>query len=314
MQEFPDDVVLQAVEETAVEAARAAGDLIASRFGGPMEVMQKAEREGVDVVTDVDKESQRLIVSLIEKRFPSHMVLGEEDPPDEEPPAPDFVWAVDPIDGTKNYINGSAVHAVSIGVLYRGEAVAGAIWTPWPGEKGSVLAHARRAHGTWVDGKRIHVSAAGGTRADGEDGVPRPGLLAAVPGGLASGYKIKKPLRGNLGEVRVTGSTCYEMFMVATGSMQYALSGWANVWDFAAGLAIVQEAGGVTMTLDGGGWRPFTGWGGMFNGDAETSRRLRRWKGPVLSAAPATARFLSENLVPRRPGPFRRAWRSVTRR
>ena len=64
----PDDVTLQAAEELAVRAASEAGQFVKERFGGPMEVMQKAEREGVDIVTDVDKASQKLILGMIEER------------------------------------------------------------------------------------------------------------------------------------------------------------------------------------------------------------------------------------------------------
>ena len=305
---IPDDATLQAVEETAVLAARKAGEFVAERFGGPLEVMQKAVREGVDIVTDADKAAQELIVSIIHDKFPDHMVLGEEDPPDTEPPAPDFIWAVDPIDGTKNFVNGSPVHAVSVGVLYRGAAVAGAIWTPWPSAAGFTIAHARSGNGAWMNGAKLDVSTADGD----SDGVPNAGRLTAIPGGLNWTYDIKKPLRGNLGEVRITGSVCYEMLMVATGSMQYAISGFANVWDYAAGIAIVREAGGITLTpQSSSNWRGLSGWSDLFNGDAETSKRLRAWKGPVLSGPPALARFVASNLGLKQPGLLKRVWKSV---
>ena len=303
----PDDATLRAIEETAVHAATEAGKFVAERFGGPMEVMQKAQREGVDIVTDVDKASQQLIAGIIEKQFPEHMVLGEEDPPkpEDELPAKDFVWAIDPIDGTKNFVNGSTMHAVSVGVLYKGEPVVGALWTPWPGEKGYTLTHARTGGGAWMEDQRLRITL------DGDDPKPKPGRLAAIPGSFGM-YEQKKPLRGNTGETRITGSTCYEMLMVATGSMQYALSGFANVWDYASGLIIIREAGGMCMTATREGWQEFTGWGHMFNGDAETSRRIRGWKGAVLSSTPPMARFISENLSIRRPNLFQRAWKSVT--
>ncbi len=96
-----------------------------------------------------------------------------------------------------------------------------------------------------------------------------------------------------------------------TGSMQYALSGWANVWDYAAGIIIVREAGGTTMTPTAEGWRDMTGWSDLYAADTEASKRFRSWKGPVLSSTLETARFISANLVPRRPGLLQRAWRSV---
>lgn len=300
------DVTLQAAEELAVRAALDAGRFITERFGGPMEVMQKAEREGVDIVTDVDKASQKLIVSLIEERFPDHQILGEEDPPEDEPPAKDFMWAVDPIDGTKNFVNGSTIHAVSVGLLYKGVPVVGAIWTPWPGDQGYALIHARSGKGTWLNDERVSLDVGKG------DGVPEAGRLAAVPGSMRGSYDVKKPLQGNLGEIRMTGSTCYELMMVATGSMQYALNGYSSVWDYAAGLVIVREAGGISMAPTPDGWREMNGWGDLYSSDVETSKRMRAWKGSVLSSTPKTASFVSANLAPRRTSLLKRAWRSVS--
>ncbi len=302
----PDDVILQAAEELAVRATLEAGRFITERFGGPMEVMQKADREGVDIVTDVDKASQKLIVEMIEERFPDHQILGEEDPPDEEPPAADFIWAIDPIDGTKNFVNGSTIHAVSVGLLHRGVSVAGAIWTPWPSEKGFAQVHARAGHGTWLDGERIEL------KASKNGGVPEAGRLAAVPGGLRSAFDVKRPLQGNLGELRMTGSTCYELMMAATGSMQYSLNGYSSVWDYAAGLIIVREAGGISLAPGPEGWSEMSGWSGLFTADVETSKRLRSWKGAVLSGEPEIARFVASNLAIRKPGLFKRAWKSVS--
>lgn len=298
-------MTLQAAEELAVRAALDAGRFISERFGGPMEVMQKAEREGVDIVTDVDKASQKLIVSMIEERFPDHQILGEEDPPEDEPPAKDFMWAIDPIDGTKNFVNGSTIHAVSVGLLHRGVPVVGAIWTPWPGEKGYALIHARSGNGTWLNNERVSVSEAM------SNGVPVAGRLAAIPGSLRGSFDIRKPLQGNLGEVRMTGSTCYELMMVATGSMQYALNGYSHVWDYAAGLIIIKEAGGISLTPSGDGWRTISGWQELFATNVESSKRMRSWKGTVLSSTPATANFVSANLAPRRAGLLKRAWRNV---
>lgn len=270
-----------------------------------MEVMQKADREGVDIVTDVDKASQKLIVEMIEEQFPEHQILGEEDPPDEEPPAKEFMWAIDPIDGTKNFVNGSAIHAVSVALLYRGLPVAGAIWTPWPGDKGYALVHARSGSGTWLNGERVTLVEKK------SDGVPEAGRLAAMPGSLRSSFEIKKPLQSNFGELRMTGSTCYEMMMVATGSMQYALNGFSSVWDYAAGLIIVREAGGISMIPSETGWREISGWRDLYTADVATSQRMRSWKGSILSSTPAIATFVSSNLAPRKNSLFKRAWRTV---
>ena len=121
-----DAELLQRLERAAVEMAGKAGSMVMGRFGGALEVGSKDEA-GRDLVTDVDRASQRLIQESVADKFPDHMLLGEEEPPEEESPAPDFVWAVDPIDGTINFVNGLPPWAVSIGVLHRGQPVAGAV-------------------------------------------------------------------------------------------------------------------------------------------------------------------------------------------
>ena len=107
------------------------------------------------------------------------MVLGEEDDNENEPPATDFVWAVDPVDGTTNYVNGMPVHAVSVAVLYRGAPVAAAVWVPWPSRSGSCLFHAYRDGGAWRDNERINVRPAA------DNGQPVAGRLVGVPFGMS---------------------------------------------------------------------------------------------------------------------------------
>ena len=140
----PGPELLIALHETACAAAKNAGVMVAERFGGPLEVESKVDKT---LVTDVDKASQQVITETITARFPDHMVLGEEDEHDNEPPATDFVWAVDPVDGTTNYVNGMPVHAVSVAVLYRGAPVAAAVWVPGRRKAGSAFSTGTVAEG-----------------------------------------------------------------------------------------------------------------------------------------------------------------------
>ncbi len=299
-----DKSLLEPIENAAIDAARQAGALVASRFGGILEVSSKGKEPGKELVSDVDRASQRLIKSLTVDRFPGHMLLGEEDPPETEPPAADFIWAVDPIDGTTNFVNGLPLHAVSIGVLYKGAPVVGAIWVPWPsnGSSGAVI-HGRLGGGSWFsDGpaatrppRRLAISDAEGAPA------PRTGRLSAIPGGLRYAYHVGRDLRRNIGEPRVSGSTAYETAMVATGVVQFALSGGGSrVWDYAATSLVVKEAGGDVFALNSAHrWARFDGWLPFAN-DTATSVRLRKWSGPMLMSTPRRAAFLVDNLRPRR--------------
>ena len=293
--------LLEKLEQTAIDSARAAGELVIERFRGPLDVMQKAPQEGVDLVTDVDKASQAIIEGIIAERFPEHSILGEEDAPEEAPPVNEFLWAVDPIDGTKNFVNGTPLHVVCVSAMYRGVPVVGAIWMPWPTKNGSVMVHARLGAGAFIDDKPLQIDL------EDRDGAPRAGRLVSLPAKFSRRYKTLPPLRDNLGEVRVIGSTGYEMCLVAINSLQYAVSGPAHVWDFAAGILIVKEAGGVALTSDyQGRFHEFAGWPEDYANDSATNRRLRNWMGPIVAASPKTADFIKTNLRMRSPSMLRK--------
>ena len=304
---------LEQIERSVIHATREAGRLVASRFEGILEVSSKGEKPGKDLVTDVDRASQELIAGIMADSFPSHMLLGEEDPPDEEPAAADWIWAVDPVDGTTNFVNSSVVHAVSVAALFRGVPMAAAIWVPWPNPDGFLLMHARAGNGTHMVGSnqnvRVHPAS--------DSGAPVAGVLSARPGWLRRMFDVRKPLEGNFGEVRHGGSACYEQFMVAKGSMQYSITGRAHTWDFAAGTLLVREAGGKVLALNSNRkFEEFWGWGDDYANDPATYSRLRKWGGLLLLGAPATVDFVAANLKPRKPKFFGLAGRvrSVARR
>jgi len=289
--------VLEHVEESVIRAAREAGAMVASRFGGILEIFQKGDKPGKDLVTDVDKSSQRLIADIMAETCPGHMLLGEEDPPDEEPPAADWLWVVDPIDGTTNFVNSSLIHAVSVAALYRGVPVAAAMWIPWSNEDRNLLMHARLGNGTWIGDSKMSV------HSPSESGAPVAGVHSAVPRWFSRAFDVQKPLEGHLGEIRDGGSSCYEQFMVARGSMQYSITGFAFTWDFAAGTLLTREAGAKVLTLDSNRmFTEFEGWGRDYANDSATYGRIRKWKGLVLSGAPETVDFIAENLRPKRAG------------
>ena len=124
-------------------------------------------------MTSVDKASQEYLSSEIAKRFPGHGILGEEGANDAESdtPAPDFVWALDPLDGTTNFLNGLPLYASSIGVIHRGVPVAGALFIPWPNSRGGFVLHSqpgarvlcRRGAGIGVPGRGAGEQPAGGS-------------------------------------------------------------------------------------------------------------------------------------------------------
>ena len=298
--------LLIALHDTACVAANNAGSMVAARFGGHLEVSTKVDST---LVTDVDKASQRTIAETISAQFPDHMVLGEEDENENEPPATDFVWAVDPVDGTTNYVNGMPVHAVSVAALYRGAPVAAAVWVPWPSRRGSCLFHAYRDGGAWRDNERLQVRPAA------ENGLPVAGRLVGVPFGMSYMYKLGRPLLSARGDPRTFGCAAFEVCMAAAGMMQCSVTGPAKVWDFAAGSLLVTEAGGSVLALnERGDWAPLTGWGAPYARDAATSRRMRAWHGAIICGPDETVSFVAANLKPRRSPLHRRLIRRFRRK
>jgi len=298
--DYPDDSTLAAIEGHAVRMARSAGRTLMGYFGSPLDVDFKDEAES-DPVTNVDREAQGDMVRAISEAYPEHGIVGEEDEEAGEGIAPDYVWVLDPLDGTKNFMNGLPVFASSIGVLYRGAPVAGAVFIPWPGEAEGVVLHARRGGGTYAGGERIIVS---------DDPAPVPARLSTLPESFRSAFRFGAPMQGRTGEIRFTGSTVYELAMAARGVVQYAFTGAPHLWDAAAGSVLVAEAGGLVMTgehrrsriplvASSMEWSElesfFPGWDG-----GVTLDRMRHWRGPMLCGSPRITRHVARNLRPRR--------------
>ncbi len=153
-----DDKLAGDIAAAAEEMARGAGDILLGHFGRSITVEYKDEAER-DPVTSVDKASQEFLASEIAKRFPSHGILGEEgaDEAEAETRAPDFIWALDPLDGTTNFLNGLPLYASSIGVMHRGVPIAGALFIPWPNSRGGFVLHCQRGHGCFADGEPVSV-------------------------------------------------------------------------------------------------------------------------------------------------------------
>ncbi len=291
------------MEEAAVkEAARAfvaeAGRYVAAQYaalaaargdrpGVPpsVEVAYK-DAGGTDPVTAVDRAVEARLAAYVAERFPGHAVLGEEEGAE---PAGDaeWVWVVDPVDGTRNFVAGLPLFAVSVGVLRRGRPVVGAVALP---AEGSVL-HARRGGGAWRDGQPARVAAADALT---------PRLVGARGPDFREAFRADPALDPRLGEARWLGSTAYELAAVASGTLGYAAIGDVALWDCAGGVVLVAEAGGAVATsagpddAAGGGWAPLE----RFRAEDAAAGALRAWHGPLLAGPPAAVATLARHLTP----------------
>jgi myo-inositol-1(or 4)-monophosphatase len=224
----------------AEASAREAGDRLLRSFGGDV----KLERKGRDsVVTFLDLETERLIAERIRARYPEHTIIGEEDTPGER--AGECSWAVDPIDGTRNFAAGIPLWAVSVAALERGTPVAAAIYLPVTGE----MFRAARGAGAWLGSSRLRVRptqrlAEAVVMTDLLSGGFPEGLPGAVLGGLISASR----------RTRMLGSVCCALCYVASGRVELYYRPEVNLWDVAAGVLLVREAGGEVRSFEGEEW------------------------------------------------------------
>lgn len=228
---------------TAAAAAREAGAILLEEFRHPQKIEYKGE---VDIVTQADLRSERLITARLREAFPEYSILGEE-MGEQARAGARYCWCVDPLDGTTNFAHGFPVFAVSIGLLEDGEPVAGAVFNPVADE----LFTALRGGGAWLNDRPIHVSAT-------------PDLAVSLLGtGFPSHKRSQNPnirfyweftLRSH--GVRRAGSAALDLCSVACGRFDAFWEFGLKPWDTAAGILLVREAGGQTSDFAGRPYRP----------------------------------------------------------
>ncbi len=285
--------LVQEIADAAVQLARGAGEILTSHFGRQLTIEYKDEAK-TDPVTSADKSCQEYLTSEIIKRFPEHGVLGEEgsDEADSDTPSPDFLWVLDPLDGTTNFLNGFPVYASSIGVLYRGRPLVGALFIPWPKPEGGFVLHCRQGGGCFADDEPVSVY---------ESDEPGSNRLVGLPGSFLQMAKFSSNLPGHAGEMRTTGSIAYELAMTACGVMQYSIIGAPRLWDVAGGSLAVMEAKGAVMTRFRGEkrWHPLESLVPNWEAKPPSLQELRNWVAPLVAGNRKVSPLIAENIRPR---------------
>ena len=223
----------------ARETAYDAGGILHKSFYHKHQVHLKGR---VDLVTEADLKSEKYIKRQIERNFPAHSILAEEAGLTDK--RTDFVWIIDPLDGTTNYAHGYPAYCVSIGLEVAGEMAVGAVYNPVLDE----MFYARSGGGAYLNRRRIKVSA-------------EKKLAASL---LATGfpYDIAETKIDNLGNfgrmykisrgIRRGGSAALDLCYLACGRFDGFWELKLHPWDTAAALVIVREAGGRVTAIDDG--------------------------------------------------------------
>ena len=243
---LPDDATLKELSEASVSLARGAGKVLLRYRPGSTHVDFKGKGD-TDPVTEADLRVEEYLRDRIGRDFTGHAIVAEES---EESPAAhdaDYVWAIDPVDGTANFAAGVPFFAVSIGLLHRGRPVVSSMYLPNTLAGDGVLT-ARAGGGAYDENGPLTALT---------DAAPKPSGLVGLPSGFARAFSVSGQPGWGLGEPRIMGSIACELALVARGVLQYSLLTAPRVWDVAAGVLLVQEAGGDVLVWRDGAWRPF---------------------------------------------------------
>jgi myo-inositol-1(or 4)-monophosphatase len=232
--------------ETCELAARAGAEELLAWRGR----FQAREKAPADLVTDADLASQAAIRNVVASQFPHHLFVGEEKTSQIEVGHDDFVWLVDPLDGTTNYIHGYPCYAVSIAVVQGTELIAGVIFDPLADEFYS----AEQGSGAFCNGKRLETSR---VKSIGEAlvAVSLPPRVGPDSPDLADLVRAIQESQA----VRRSGSAALNLAYVAHGRLDAFWATKIQPWDVAAGVLLVREAGGVVTSRGGNAfdvWNP----------------------------------------------------------
>jgi myo-inositol-1(or 4)-monophosphatase len=216
--------------DAAIEAARAAGELLRSHFGKPLTVNSTTAH---DIKLEIDVLAQNLITEMLLKRFPEHALFGEEGLVGDQSSA--HQWVVDPLDGTVNYFYGLPHFCVSIALRFQREIIVGVIYDPIREE----LWTAQKGQPPTLNGNEIHVSA----RADLAEAVVSVGL-SKTAATIDAGVPVLQEMVHRARKCRLLGSAALDLAYIATGRLDLFIEQGISLWDIAAGWILVEGAGG----------------------------------------------------------------------
>ncbi len=223
--------------EVAIQAALEAGKVLEKYF--ETEIL-KEYKEDKSIVTKADKEAEELIKKIILENFPKHSVLGEETGMTEN--GCEYTWNIDPVDGTRNFANAIPLFAVSIALMCNKDVILGVVYNPATNS----LFYAEQSKGAYLNGKQIRVSVDDRDKA----------LITVSSGKNKDDLRVRRDLMRTLPDfvssVRDFGCTSLDLAFVARGSTEADIKFGLSIYDLAAGILLVQEAGGTISKIDGG--------------------------------------------------------------
>src|SRR3989344_4792283 len=216
--------------EIAKIAAIKSGRIILEYFNKDLVFEEKKDKTFVSIA---DKESEEIIKKTILDKFPKHSIIGEETGKSDN--SREFIWHIDPLDGTSNFKNKIPYCCVSIGLENNGKFILGVIYNPFLDE----LYHAEEGNGAYLNEKRIHVN----------NQLLSEGIIVIDSSFSGKRAEIKSVMLKDLTRLtsrfRMTGSNALQLAELSKGSYYASISDHLNSYDFIAGLVIAKEAGAI---------------------------------------------------------------------
>lgn len=231
----------------AIRAARNAGRILL-RYLERTDAIAVTSKSRNDFVSEVDRSAEAAIIQELRSKFPDHAILAEESGAQGRS---EFLWVIDPLDGTTNYLHGFPQFAVSIALTYRGQLDQAVVYDPLREE----MFTASRGRGAQLNDRKLRVTA-------------RPELEGAL---IGTGFPFRdhrhldaylgmlKAMMQDAAGIRRPGSAALDLAYVAAGRLDGFWELGLAEWDFAAGALLIMEAGGTVSDLAGGDRFPQTG-------------------------------------------------------
>ena len=226
----------------AVKAARAAGAII-NRASMDLDILKISTKSPNDFVTEVDQMAEQAIIETILQAYPDHGILAEESGREHGAKHSEFVWIIDPLDGTTNFIHGFPVYCVSIALTHRGVVQQAVVYDPTRND----LFYATKGRGAYLNDKRLRVS----KRTRMSDALVGTGFPFRRGDNPKRYLKMFEEVMNQVAGLRRPGAAALDLCYVAAGYYDAFFETGLQPWDVAAGSLIITEAGGLIGNFTG---------------------------------------------------------------
>jgi myo-inositol-1(or 4)-monophosphatase len=226
----------------AVKAARAAGSII-NRASLDLDLLKISTKSPNDFVTEVDQAAERAIIDTLLGAYPGHAVLAEESGREHGAQHSEYLWIIDPLDGTTNFIHGFPVYAVSIALAHRGQVQQAVVYDPARND----LFIASKGRGAFLNDRRLRVS----RRTRLQDSLIGTGFPFRKGDNFKRYVKMFEEVMQHCAGLRRPGAAALDLCYVAAGWYDGFFETGLNPWDIAAGSLMITEAGGLIGNFTG---------------------------------------------------------------